>query len=101
MKLLKQIHNEINRDIFGGVLDMPYFICLHDGKHYGWWWDDAEIMNINPAYMPDYKTIFGTVAHEMIHQMQTYENKRLTHGKYFRKLAAEIETFYNLKKGDI
>lgn len=106
MKLLKRIHDEINNDIFGGCLDKPEFLCLHDGSDYGWWVGIDKhfhngAININPVHCADWLLIFGTMAHEMIHQFQEYENKRLTHGKFFYKMASEIETFYQLPKGSI
>jgi predicted SprT family Zn-dependent metalloprotease len=102
MKYLNKIYDEINADIFGGVLDRPLIVCMNDGAHYGWYygWDSA-ILNINPVYCADYALTFGTMAHEIIHQFQFFENKRLTHGKFFYKMALEIETFYQLPKGSI
>ena len=106
MKLIERIHDEINTDIFGGCLDKPQFLCSHDGKHYGWWFSADNdfhngIININPVYCRNWLLIFGTVAHEMVHQFQDFENKPLTHGKFFYKIASEIETFYQLPKGSI
>ena len=106
MKLLRRIHDEINNDIFGGCLDKPEFLCMHDGAHYGWWLSDnghiyGGTININPVYCSDWLEIFGTVAHEMIHQYQDFLGKPLTHGAFFRKMAEEINEFYQLPKGSI
>ena len=105
--MIKRIFKEINKDIFGGTLDMPTFICLHDGEHYGWIWggDTDIVININPVYCCDYSTIFGTVAHEMCHYADWMFYKKewnhLTHDGKFARMALEIETFYNLEEGSV
>ena len=106
MKLIEGIYYEINNDIFGGVLDKPKFLYTHDGADYGWWLGRDSgfhngVININPVYAKDWLVIFGTVAHEMIHQYQETFNYRLTHGKRFYRIAREIEKFYQLPKGAI
>jgi predicted SprT family Zn-dependent metalloprotease len=107
MKLLKQIFKEINTDVFGGCLDMPVILCMHDGEHFGWYLDNKEyhVININPAYCHDYDTAFHTMAHEMCHYADRvfYRKKwkHLTHKGRFAKMASEIEKIYNLKRGTI
>ena len=105
--VIKSIFNEINVDMFNSTLDMPTFVFLSDGEHYGWLWeDDTNIfININPFYCEDYLTIFGTVAHEMCHYADWLFYKKewdhLTHDGKFARMALEIETFYNLNRGDV
>lgn len=107
MKLIKQIFKEVNNDIFGGTLDTPEFICLHDGEHFGWFYCDENTctINVNPVYCYDYNTIFGTIAHEMCHYADWVfyksEWNHLTHDGKFSKMTLEIEKFYNLEKGTI
>ena len=96
MKFLRKIYNEINSDIFNGQLDKPYILCIHEPGYFGWYAviHKRHVINIDPVMVYNYELMFATMAHEMIHQYQNMLEKKQIHGKFFKKIAEEIEEFY-------
>ena len=105
--LINEIFNEINSDIFADMLDIPEFICVEDGEHFGWYCQIKKIdfVNINPKYMLTYNDIFGTIAHELIHVWQftimKKHWKKVGHRLDFVKKAKEISDFYKIPLDNI
>lgn len=91
---------EINRDVFDGELDTPYFY-VSDFTWFGQYWYEKGKHNIALRYW--YKNedeFFGTLAHEMVHQWQKQNGHKLNHGKRFKKKCKKVEKLLGVKLYD-
>ena len=101
MKKLEKMFKYVNRELFGNMLDTPYFFWIDpDQTLYAFMIDGYCERHKGHYYIGITKDLtntemFDTMVHEMIHQHLMETKDYDGHGKPFKKMCRKaIEEFY-------
>lgn len=92
----KEIFRNVNRNIFASRLALPKFKLVETDEYWGLTEVDENTGEITICINKDFlsKRLFVyTMAHEMVHQWEWVNNRKMTHGNEFFKWREALKKF--------